>query len=92
MFIGIKLDDAIFGVTGGAAGHVVESIVSGAMEMSDARDYLREQRIADCTVRPEQFGYIDFDNLTKEGRPTIVGEFYPSTMVGRKLLDKTKAD
>jgi len=88
MVIVIKLDDIIFGVPGGAAGHVAEGLVSGGMEISDARDYLREQKIEDFRTRHEELGYIDFDNLNGEGRPTIVGEFYSSTMVGRRLLGR----
>jgi hypothetical protein len=84
MVVAIKLDKRVFAVPSGAVKQVVDDLMGGRTEMSDARDYLREQMLQD-TTRHEELGYIDFDNLNSQGRPTIIGDFYPSTLIGKRL-------
>ena len=71
-------------VPSGAAKEAVYALMNRTMEVKEVRDYLAEQRLLDSLVDTKTYGYVDFDHL-KKGKPTIVGDFYQDTRIGRLL-------
>lgn len=85
MSVNVKVKGKIIKVPTGAAEYAALSLVEGTKNVKEMRTYLAEQRVSAPLPNVEQYGYVDFDSLTKDGKPVIVGEFYKDTEVGRIL-------
>lgn len=87
MSIEVMMDKERIVVPSGAVKYVIDELLAGEMNISEARQYISQQRLNE-RLR-QDLGYVDFDNLTEDGKPTIIGEFYKNnTTFGLKLSGK----
>jgi hypothetical protein len=88
MGVNVKVNGQIISVPNGAAEEAVDYLLKQTMPVDQVRTYLSSQKVKEA-ASVKQFGYVDFDRLTHDGKPTIVGDFYgEDSPVGRKLTSK----
>lgn len=88
MVMNIKLNGKFMAVPSGAVNYMISGMLENTITIKEARKYLSKQKLPE-PIRFPEFGYIDFDNLTEDGKPSIVGEFYKEhTVIGLRLTGK----
>lgn len=87
MSIEVMIDKERIVVPSGAVKYVIDELLVGNMNIDEARKYIAQQRLNE-RLR-QDLGYVDFDELTEDGKPNIVGDFYKNnTTFGLKLSGK----